>query len=152
MNTRLQQFLNLENLTSARFADIMNIQRSNVSHLLSGRNKPSWDFIQRFAVKFPNISTDWLLFGKGKPYRESATTPSTPNSPISPSSTPIIDDIFSPTTPEPVEFSIEGDVNFDEDAANEPKITQNSPISRPKSVRRITLYYSDGTFQEFFPK
>lgn len=149
MNTRLQQFLNLENLTSARFADIMNIQRSNVSHLLSGRNKPSWDFIQRFAVKFPNISTDWLLFGKGKPYRESATTPSAPNSPI-------IDDIFAPTAEAPVEFSIDGNDEIGDSsvlvASDSPKIPQNTPISRPKSVRRITLYYSDGTFQEFFPR
>ncbi len=145
MNVRLQQFLNLENLTSARFADIMNIQRSNVSHILSGRNKPSWDFIQRFAVKFPNINTDWLLFGKGKPYRESATTPSVINSPV-------VDDIFAPITPESVEFSIDSEVNYSEDVANESKIPQSSPISQPKSVRRITLYYSDGTFQEFFPR
>ncbi len=163
MNTRLQQFLNLENLTSARFADIMNIQRSNVSHLLSGRNKPSWDFIQRFAVKFPNISTDWLLFGKGKPYREASATSTTPNSTnfshsdhILSSSAPVTDDIFAPVSSEPVEFSIDGDDEIVDsgvlDTADAPKSTQNSPISRPKSVRRITLYYSDGTFEEFFPR
>ena len=43
MNRRLQQFLELEQLKPAQFADIMGIQRSNVSHILSGRNKPGFD-------------------------------------------------------------------------------------------------------------
>ena len=55
MNRRLQQFLELEQLKPAQFADIMGIQRSNVSHILSGRNKPGFDFIQKFLLKFPSV-------------------------------------------------------------------------------------------------
>ena len=57
MNRRLQQFLELEQLKPAQFADIMGIQRSNVSHILSGRNKPGFDFIQKFLLKFPSVRT-----------------------------------------------------------------------------------------------
>ncbi len=148
MNSRLQQFLTLENLTPARFADIMNIQRSNVSHLLSGRNKPSWDFIQRFAAKFPNVSTDWLLFGKGKPYKEGDSTQNDRNSTFGSTSTPIINDIFTQIDTETGDFQFPSE---DSDITDISDVTPQPPISRPKDIRRITLYYSDGTFQEFFP-
>ncbi len=70
MNRRLQQFLDLENLSPARLADMLGVQRSGVSHILSGRNKPGFDFIQKLLTKFPALSADWFLTGKGKPYKE----------------------------------------------------------------------------------
>ena len=70
MNNRLQQFLELENLTPARLADMLGIQRSGLSHILSGRNKPSYDFLNRILTKFPHINADWLMTGKGKAYRD----------------------------------------------------------------------------------
>ena len=70
MNNRLQQFLDLENLTPAKLADMIGVQRSGLSHILSGRNNPSYDFITRLLSKFPHINSDWLLMGKGKPYRD----------------------------------------------------------------------------------
>ena len=70
MNNRLQQFLDLENLSPARLADLLGVQRSGVSHILSGRNKPGFDFIQKLLTKFPALSADWFLTGKGKPYKE----------------------------------------------------------------------------------
>jgi len=70
MNNRLQQFLELENLTPAKLADTIGVQRSGLSHILSGRNKPSYEFITRLLAKFPHINSDWLLMGKGKPYKD----------------------------------------------------------------------------------
>ena len=64
MNRRLQQFLELENLSPARLADMLGVQRSGVSHILSGRNKPGFDFIQKLLTKFPSLSADWFLTGK----------------------------------------------------------------------------------------
>ncbi len=72
MNNRLQQFLELENLTPARLADMLGVQRSGLSHILSGRNKPSYDFLTRILTKFPHISADWLMTGQGKAYKESS--------------------------------------------------------------------------------
>ena len=72
MNERLKQFLTMENLTPGQFADIMGIQRSGISHLLSGRNKPSYDFIQKMMTCFPTLNIEWLILGKGKPYKDSS--------------------------------------------------------------------------------
>ena len=70
MNNRLQQFLELENITPARLADTLGVQRSGLSHILSGRNKPGYEFITKLLLKFPHINSDWLLVGKGKPYKD----------------------------------------------------------------------------------
>lgn len=75
MDKRLQQFLELEDLTPSKLADILQIQRSGISHLLSGRNKPSFDFIQGILINFPQINPEWLILGKGKPYKSQISAP-----------------------------------------------------------------------------
>lgn len=87
MNNRLQQFLELENLTPARLADTLGVQRSGLSHILSGRNKPGYEFLTKLLHKFPHINSEWLLLGKGKPYKDmmgenggSSSLPSSGNS------------------------------------------------------------------------
>lgn len=70
MNNRLQQFLSLENLTPSALADKLGVQRSGLSHILSGRNKPGYDFIKKILTNFPEINSEWLLLGKGKPYKD----------------------------------------------------------------------------------
>lgn len=52
-------------LTSTRFADAIGVQRSGISHILSGRNEPSYDFIVKLAKKYPQISLEWLILGQG---------------------------------------------------------------------------------------
>lgn len=53
------------NLSAADLADAIDVQRSGISHLLSGRNKPSLSFITKILEKYPELSPDWLLFDKG---------------------------------------------------------------------------------------
>ena len=74
MNNRLQQFLTLENLSPARLADMLGIQRSGLSHILSGRNKPGYDFILKLCTKFPHLNANWFITGQGKPYQDSSVT------------------------------------------------------------------------------
>ena len=145
MNRRLQQFLELEQLKPAQFADIMGIQRANVSHILSGRNKPSFEFIQKFLLKFPSVSPDWFILGKGKPFREQ----NQPESSLPSNS----GDLFSGQSghtdiSSPQEIMADNDAEMIPDNSEEPRTV--SGISA-KEVRRITLFYSDGTFQEFYP-
>ncbi len=71
MNNRLKQFLAAENITQAQFADTINVVRASVSHILSGRNKPSFDFISAMMSKYPNLNMEWIMFGKGKMYKDS---------------------------------------------------------------------------------
>lgn len=71
MNTRLQQFINAENLTQSQFADSINVARASISHILSGRNKPGYDFLLNLSTKYPDLNIDWLISGRGKMYDNS---------------------------------------------------------------------------------
>lgn len=51
-------------LTAGAFADKIGVQRSNVSHVLSGRNKPSFEFVEKMLLAFPKVQAHWLLTGK----------------------------------------------------------------------------------------
>ena len=68
MNIRLQQFLAAENITQAQLADSLNVARAGVSHILAGRNKPSYDFLSALMLHYPRLNVEWLMFGKGKMY------------------------------------------------------------------------------------
>ncbi len=61
---RLAHIIRAKNLTATQFAEMMQIQPSNVSHLLSGRNKPSLDFLMKLKEIFPEYSFDWIILGK----------------------------------------------------------------------------------------
>lgn len=63
LKNRLLEIITKNNLNASSFADILNIQRSNLSHILSGRNKPSLDFIEKFISKFPDEDLIWLITG-----------------------------------------------------------------------------------------
>ena len=62
---RLELVLDYYNLSASAFADRINVQRSSLSHLLSGRNKPSLDFIIKVIEVFPEVDLYWILNGKG---------------------------------------------------------------------------------------
>ena len=70
MKDRLLQLMQLEQLSPAKFADILGIQRSGLSHILSGRNKPGYEFISKLLLKFTTVSAEWLITGKGKMYKQ----------------------------------------------------------------------------------
>ena len=66
MIDRISLILKTKNLSPSLFADEIQVQRSSVSHVLSGRNKPSLDFILKILSTYPEVSSDWLMFGKGQ--------------------------------------------------------------------------------------
>jgi len=68
MIDRIQKIIQQKKLSSSGFADMIGVPRSTISHLLSGRNNPSLEFIQKILDAFPEISTDWLIRGKGPMY------------------------------------------------------------------------------------
>ena len=73
MDTRLQQFLDAENISQAQLADTLGVARACISHILSGRNKPGFDFLEAMALHYPQISMDWLLTGRGRMYKDLPT-------------------------------------------------------------------------------
>ena len=70
MKERILEFLRTENKTSSQFAEEIGVQPSGISHIISGRNNPSLDFILKMLEKYPYLSTEWLLFGKGTMYKD----------------------------------------------------------------------------------
>jgi transcriptional regulator with XRE-family HTH domain len=61
---RLRLIMDSHKLNAGSFADKIGVQRSNVSHVLSGRNKPGFDFIEKLLLAFPRVSAEWLFTGK----------------------------------------------------------------------------------------
>jgi transcriptional regulator with XRE-family HTH domain len=65
MKDRIAHILKTKRLTATKFADDINVQRSGISHILSGRNKPSLDLVIKIKETYPEFSLDWLLMGNG---------------------------------------------------------------------------------------
>ncbi|MCL6266046.1 helix-turn-helix transcriptional regulator [Flagellimonas myxillae] len=67
-------------LSVSTFADAIGVQRSSISHILNGRNRPSLDFVLKVVKSYPEVNLYWLLIGKGSfPANEEQEHPSTPN-------------------------------------------------------------------------
>jgi transcriptional regulator with XRE-family HTH domain len=151
MRERILKFLELENLTSAKFADDIGVQRSSVSHILSGRNNPSFEFIQKILSRYKFINAEWLVMGTGnmvKTVRQG--------------------DLFENTPPE-VKIPAQGIGN---DSNIEAKIDQNTTIiSEPvgkleneaspgelkkfvvsqKQIEKVVILYKDKSFASYIP-
>ncbi|MDG1728598.1 MAG: helix-turn-helix transcriptional regulator [Algibacter sp.] len=63
---RLQKIIDYYGESASSFAEKIGVQRSSISHILSGRNKPSLDFILKILSAFPEVDLYWLFNGKGK--------------------------------------------------------------------------------------
>ncbi|HDR50845.1 MAG TPA: XRE family transcriptional regulator [Mariniphaga anaerophila] len=65
MKERIQKFIDYKSITPGELADILGVQRSNISHILNGRNKPGAVFIEKFLLAFPRVNARWLFTGEG---------------------------------------------------------------------------------------
>ena len=80
-SNRLQIVMDYYQLSATAFADQIKVQRSSISHLLSGRNRPSLDFVLKVLDQFKEVELYWLLNGKGDfPKNEHNTSTTTPSS------------------------------------------------------------------------
>lgn len=86
---RLQQVIDYYGETASSFAEKIGVQRSSISHILSGRNKPSLEFVLKILSAYPEVELYWLLNGKGEfPAGKETMESNTITAPPS----PIIDD------------------------------------------------------------
>lgn len=74
-NTRLKKILDYYGLSASAFAEVITVQRSSISHILSGRNKPSLEFITKVVNAFPDIDLLWLLSGVSEFPKSTAPLP-----------------------------------------------------------------------------
>jgi len=149
MKDRIQKLINHEQLTSAKFADLIGVQRSSISHIISGRNKPSLEFVQKVLATFTSLNTDWLIFGKGKMYANNESVGLFPglleNADIL-ESKPVENQIIEPSV-EPLQAPI-----ADEPIKDLPIFDTIKAINTSeKKIERIVIFYSDRTFEEYKP-
>ena len=149
MRERIRQIMENENLTPAKFADRLQINRANISHILNGRNNPSLDVVTKILSGMPYINTDWLINGDGEMYKDGFDMDSIPKE----------HDLFhqSPaTTPQEKETVVKSegiDVNKPEKNI---QVIENKIIdtqkNNDKKIRQIIIYYNDSTFETFVPQ
>ena len=135
MNRRLQQFLAAENISQSQFADTIGVARASISHILAGRNKPGFDFIERTARHYPDLNLDWLITGRGKMYSSAKSATEAPAEPISPLPPQTQGSLFDDPLPAPPASTIHLDNR-----------TQSTATQR--TISKIILFYTDGSFQE----
>ena len=84
MEERLEYLIQHYEITASKLADLLDVQRSGISHILAGRNKPSYDFLIRLLDHFPEIDANWLLTGAGSMYKNPVNDAENVNSSRSP--------------------------------------------------------------------
>ena len=167
INDRIALILQDKNLTANEFAARLKVQSSNISHIITGRNKPSFAFLEKLAMEFPEISTDWLIRGDGTMYISDtmATIAADKAASQEEDGDIIIDaqpyqntlfDLFDekPEVLKEDDRAVEVHLPLShEPLQNTEKIPQQScqGIESAK-IKNIIVYYSNGSFQEFLPK
>ena len=147
MNTRLEQFLAAENISQAEFADAIGVARASVSHIIAGRNKPSFDFISGMLLRYPRLNMEWLLVGKGKMYKD----PLSSSAPVPPDVVPEPEpDLFSISSREEHPAVPSGDMQPDAAASAMNPRTLPIPenVDNQRKISKIIVFYDDNTFQE----
>ena len=149
---RLEKILDYYSLSASGFADKIGVQRSSLSHLLSGRNKPSLDLILKIVENYPEVDLYWILNGKGDfPKGESKTATLSENSVLN---TKNIDDKNSPDIPNL--FSDENTSQKNpvfENLKNNFSNTGNMPTAKNESeIERIVVFYKNGSFKNYLPE
>jgi len=136
MKDRILAFLKAENKSSSQFAEEIGVQPSGISHIISGRNKPSLDFVVKMLEKYPFLSTEWLLFGKGEMYRDQSMQELFNEAKESEQKTPVNETgLFVD--------SIKKDVKMPHETIQ--------AVKESRDVEKIAWFYKNGTFREYFP-
>lgn len=155
MEDRIRKFMEYKGITPSELADTIGVQRSNVTHVLKNRNKPSFQFIEKMLQVYPELNAKWLLLGtgpmvettaKGRTLFDQLTEPVRTQSPL-PEKTEVKQPVEEPAPIEkkesiatpPVEKKIENNV------------IQDQFFSPEKPVERLIVFFKDQTFKVYYP-
>lgn len=130
---RLQKLLDYYDLSASGFATKIGVQRSSMSHILSGRNKPSLDFTMKVLHTFQEVSIEWLIDGKGS-FPKNISTPPPPT---------LIKNVDELTK------SSETISLKEENIESEEKSHLELDNSKHKDIDKIVFFYKDGSFSVF---
>ena len=144
MVERIKSVMAHYHMKAAQFADATGMQRSAVSHVLSGRNKPSLDFVLRIKRHFPDISLDWLTLGEGEMFE---------------SRTSVSGNLFSGASAgmdaKEGNSPVATPAQVPEERENEWKEEEQAPYRTEATggeVEKIVFFYRNGTFRSFDPR
>ena len=142
---RLEMILDCYNLSASAFADKISVQRSSLSHLLSGRNKPSLDFIIKVIEVFPEVDLYWILNGTGTFPKSENTSNHFEEVKSASIETPFIQtELESPDL-----FSATASKNFEKEI-QPTEINHHTPTANTSgTIERIVIFYKDGTFKNY---
>jgi len=129
MVERILSFIKSKNLTPSQFADEIGVQRSSISHLISGRNKPSLEFIQRIFARYPEMNLQWILNGTGSMLNDSSIQPEMD----------FTHEKMIQNAPDP------------EPSDNIRQKRQKFADIEGKTVEKIVYFFKDKTFREYYP-
>lgn len=135
MTDRILTIIKYFNISPSDFAEAIGVQRSSISHLISGRNKPSLEFIQKILSRYPEINTEWLLNGSGEMLKNGKI----PESGTLPFENPSVlekEELQKPVKRESSQLSPRKKIALTDD----------------KEVEKIIYLYKDKTFREYFPE
>jgi transcriptional regulator with XRE-family HTH domain len=144
MKERILEFLKYENKSSAQLAEEIGVQASGISHILSGRNNPSLDFVLKMLEKYQFLSSDWLLFGKGSMYKESKMQNLFDYEPVD-----VVEKDKMRIDNEPVKPETSNNMTVKNISTNDPVNPQGRPVS---DIVKIIWFFKDRSFEEFLPR
>ncbi|WP_026628764.1 helix-turn-helix transcriptional regulator [Dyadobacter alkalitolerans] len=140
LNDKIKQILADKNMSPSIFADEIGIQRSSMSHILAGRNKPSLDIVQKIVKRFPEMGTNWILDGEELPIASSEFLATSQSSHLE---TPTTDKSQAARDSSLASKSGAGNRYF-----NGPLPISANNTSDTRRIEKILIFYSDGTFEE----
>jgi len=136
MKDRIKQFIEYKGISAGELAVVLDVQRSNISHILNGRNKPGAVFIEKLLVEFPDLNARWLLTGTGNMSEGESENNSYVNSTLFDTNKEEEESIDTrPVSSPPIESL---------------PVTKSTVIS--EEVDKIILVYKDGTFSQLNPR
>jgi len=140
MKERIQEYMIHKNINAGELAHSLDVQRSNISHILNGRNKPSAAFIEKMLTVYPDLNARWLLTGEGNmtdSYTPISKIPDVAKSQVN--ETPEAEE-----SKEVIKEVIKATIAPESSSTNTPKIH-----FRDDKLDRIVMFYKDGTFTSF---
>ena len=157
LSAKIELLIQAKKFSASQFADTLGIPRSSISHILSGRNKPSLDVVQKILIAFPEIPAEELLDDK-RDLSISAPAPKTAPSPIA--STPSLFDAVTPSAPEsprnslPEQTIVQSNLRRPRESSPKTVVPTVAPATTAhlaKKIERVLIFYTDGTFTESKP-
>jgi transcriptional regulator with XRE-family HTH domain len=156
LSAKIELLIQAKKLSASQFADTLGIPRSSISHILSGRNKPSLDVVQKILIAFPEIPAEELLDDK----RDLSIVASVPKVAAATSVTPSLFDAVIPSAPESPKNSLAEQTivqsNLRRPRESSPKavvpaVAPTTTAHLAKKIERVLIFYTDGTFTESKP-